>query len=87
MSRDTIDDGPNPYSYAGNNPLIAIDPTGHGVEDALILFGDYGEYDNNNNWKRNGEGWAAHNTAQKIAEAWKQQHPTGEATVVAMKKP
>ena len=29
MARDTVDDGPSPYVYVSNNPLIAKDPTGH----------------------------------------------------------
>lgn len=34
MQRDTVDDGPSPYVYVSNNPLVMVDPTGHnGVRD------------------------------------------------------
>jgi RHS repeat-associated protein len=29
VARDVVDDGPSPYVYVGNNPLIAVDPSGN----------------------------------------------------------
>ncbi|MFH1360483.1 MAG: RHS repeat-associated core domain-containing protein [Candidatus Omnitrophota bacterium] len=38
VAKDTVYDGPSPYAYANNNPLIAKDPTGNAVEGAAFDF-------------------------------------------------